>query len=72
MPSWLVTIQLSPSASPGKQPETANLLTQTDRRDLDVPAIASHKPQSRSGACVDITVRQRPLGTIRRLGQWAA
>jgi hypothetical protein len=29
---WLVTVQLSPAASAGKQPETANFITQTDRR----------------------------------------
>jgi hypothetical protein len=28
---WLVTVQLSPAASAGKQPETANVITQTDR-----------------------------------------
>jgi hypothetical protein len=29
---WLVTVQLSPGGSAGKQPETANFITQTDRR----------------------------------------
>ena len=28
---WLVTVQLSPVASAGKQPGTANVITQTDR-----------------------------------------
>ena len=29
---WLVTVQLRPPRGPGKQPETANLITQTDHR----------------------------------------
>jgi hypothetical protein len=29
---WLVTVQLSPAAAAGKQQETANVITQTDRR----------------------------------------
>jgi hypothetical protein len=50
---WLATVQLSPVAVAGKQPETANVITQTDRR---------------SGAGVSVLAAPGTAGSWLRLG----